>query len=122
MEVARIRSILDRHGARFLSRIAGAEEGRLAGFTGVGLAEHVSGLFAAKEAVLKALGTGAAHGLTFRDVIILSALGGRPQVRLVGAAERLASTLGVGHVHLSITHERGHAAAVAILERSGRAR
>ena len=116
VEVARIRGALTRHGERFLGRIAGPEEGRLSGPTGTGHAEHVAGLFAAKEAVLKALGTGAAEGLTFRDVIITKGPGGRPSVLLAGEARRRADALGVMRIHLSITHERGHAAAMAVLE------
>jgi holo-[acyl-carrier protein] synthase len=125
VDVTRIRGALERHGGRFLDRIAGAGEGRLARPPGASAAtdmlapafvEHVAGLFAAKEAVLKALGTGAAEGLAFRDVIVESSPSGRPTIRLQGGAARLAQELGVARVLLSITHERGYAAAVAVLE------
>jgi holo-[acyl-carrier protein] synthase len=120
VEISRIRAALDRHGERFLARIAGEHEGRLAeAHRGSAFAEHVAGLFAAKEAVLKALGTGAAVGAALRDVIVERGEHGQPTVRLVGGAARHAEARGVAHVHLSITHERGHAAAVAILERAG---
>jgi holo-[acyl-carrier protein] synthase len=117
VEISRIRAALDRHGERFLARIAGEYEGRLADAQrGTAFAEHVAGLFAAKEAVLKALGTGAAVGAALRDVIVERGAHGQPTVRLVGGAARHAEERGVARIHLSITHERGHAAAVAILE------
>jgi holo-[acyl-carrier protein] synthase len=78
--------------------------------------QHVGGLFAAKEAVLKALGTGWSGGVWFRDVEIVRAAAGGPTVRLHDGALRRAQALGVERVHVSITHERGHAAAVAVLE------
>ena len=130
VEVTRIRRALERHGPRFLARIAARDEGRLARLAPpsdppgeqealavtAALAEHVAGLFAAKEAVLKALGTGAAHGVAFRDVIVESANAGVPRVRLAGGATARAEALGVRRVLISITHERGYAAAVAVLE------
>ena len=73
------------------------------------------GLFAAKEAVLKALGTGWGSGAWFRDVEIVRAPGAGPTVRLHDGALRRAREMGVARVHVSITHERGHAAAVAVL-------
>ena len=118
VEVARIRQALDRHGERFRDRIVGDEEIRSR--AGNLRAESLAGLFAAKEAVLKALGTGWAHGLAFRQVVVLREPSGAPLVQLEGAAAARATRLGVERVHLSITHDGGVAAAVAVLEGTAR--
>jgi holo-[acyl-carrier protein] synthase len=113
VEVARISRLIERHGERALSRICndGEADRRRASFD-----QHVSGLFAAKEAVLKALGTGWAQGTSFRQVEVVRAPGGAPGVRLHDVAAARASAMGVGRIHLSITHERAYAVAVAVLE------
>ena len=116
VEVARIKALLERHEERFLSRVCRPGEAKK-GVSAEAWAQHVGGLFAAKEAVLKALGTGWARGVTFRDVEVLHTSSGSPAIRLHGEAQRRARALGANSVHLSITHERFHAAAVAILER-----
>jgi holo-[acyl-carrier protein] synthase len=115
VELERLAAILARHGDRFLERIC--RPGEVAPRRAAdALIQHVGGLFAAKEAVLKALGTGWGAGAWFRDVEILRAPGTGPAVRLHDGALRRAQAMGVARVHLSITHERGHAAAVAVLE------
>jgi holo-[acyl-carrier protein] synthase len=115
VELARLGEILGRHPHRFLERICRpGEVARQAGTAA--FVQHVGGLFAAKEAVLKALGTGWGQGATFRDVEIVRAAGEGPRVQLHDGALRRARVLGVGQVHVTITHERGHAAAVAVLE------
>lgn len=111
VELERIAALLDRHGARFVERFCTAEERR-----GGERVSRLAGLFAAKEAVLKALGTGWAEGLGLKQVEVLPDRRGAPRVRLHGAARDRASALGAASVHLSITHERHYAAAVAILE------
>jgi holo-[acyl-carrier protein] synthase len=115
VELERLAAILARHGDRFLERICRPGEVAPRRATDA-LIQHVGGLFAAKEAVLKALGTGWGSGAWFRDVEILRAPGAGPAVRLHDGALRRAQVMGVARVHLSITHERGHAAAVAVLE------
>ena len=115
VELARLSEVLERHGRRFVERICRA--GEVAERVGpTALVQHVGGLFAAKEAVLKALGTGWGQGAAFRDVEIVREPGAGPTVRLHDGALRRARDLGVARVHVSITHERGHAAAVAVLE------
>jgi holo-[acyl-carrier protein] synthase len=116
VELARLGAVLSRHGERFLERVCRpGEVTRRA--DGDAMVQHVGGLFAAKEAVLKALGTGWGSGAWFRDVEIVRDSGRAPTVRLHDGALRRARELGVGRVHVSITHERGHAAAIAVLER-----
>lgn len=115
VEVGRIAGLLERHGERFVARITRPEEVRRAPDSPV-YAEHVSGLFAAKEAVLKALGTGWSQGLAPRDVEVSRMAEGGPSVRLHGRAHELAARRGIVAIHLSITHERSVAVAFAVLE------
>ena len=113
VELERIAEALRRHGDRFVQRYCTEAERR-----GGERLSRLGGLFAAKEAVLKALGTGWAAGLGFRQVEVLADRLGAPRVTLHGAARQRAESLGTRAVHLSITHERRYAAAVAILEGS----
>lgn len=118
VDVGRIAAALERHGEHFLERLCREGEVRLSPHAAA-LPQHVAGLFAAKEAVLKALGTGWAEGLGFRQVEILRADGGCPDVRLHGRAAARAAALGATSIRISITHDRTHAAAVALLEGDG---
>lgn len=79
-------------------------------------AQALGARFAAKEAFLKALGTGWAEGIAFLQVEVVSVDGGRPAVRLAGRAADQAQALGVQRVHLSLAHDAGLAAAVVVLE------
>lgn len=72
--------------------------------------------FAAKEACLKALGTGWAGGLGFRQVEVVREASGSPTLRLHGAAAARAASLGVRRIHVSLTHQATAAAAVVLLE------
>jgi holo-[acyl-carrier protein] synthase len=76
--------------------------------------ERLAGRFAAKEAVLKALGTGFGAGVAFTDVMIHRAPGSAPEVRLAGGAANAAAALGVTAWRLSITHAGGMAMASAL--------
>lgn len=76
--------------------------------------ERLAGRFAAKEAVLKALGTGFGAGVAFSDVIIHRAAGAPPQVRLTGGAAKVAIELGIAEWRLSISHTGAMAVASAI--------
>ena len=78
---------------------------------GVGRTERLAGRFAAKEAVLKAIGTGFGAGVAFTDVTIQRAPGAAPEVRLSGVAARAAAALGVTTWRLSISHAGGMAMA-----------
>jgi holo-[acyl-carrier protein] synthase len=114
VELERIGRLYERHGARFVARFCASGEAQPR--HGTALIEHLGGLFAAKEAVLKALGTGWAQGLGFRQVEVVRNSSGAPAIRLHGAASQRAERLGVLHSHLTITHERAYAAAFAVLE------
>lgn len=77
--------------------------------------ETLAGLFSAKEAVSKALGTGF-RGFSFLDIEILANELGKPEVTLYGGAKRLSEDLGIKHIHVSISHSRSHATAFVIAE------
>lgn len=76
--------------------------------------ERIAGRFAAKEAVLKALGTGFGNGVAFSDVVILRAAGEPPEIRLTGGAAKAAAVKGITGWHLSISYAGGMAIASAI--------
>ncbi len=75
--------------------------------------EHLAARFAAKEAVLKALGTGLAGGVNMRDVEVVNGAGGRPRLRLVGTARAIADRTGVRSMEISLSHTAGLAIAFA---------
>ena len=101
---------------RFLDRLySPAERARLENLCDKRRHERAAGMFAAKEAVAKALGTGFT-GFGFADVEILSDERGKPVVRLHGGAAEMA---GDAQVHLSISHDGGMAMAFAVIESKG---
>jgi len=77
---------------------------------------YIASRFAAKEATVKALGTGFRDGITVQDIAVQSGLLGKPEITLWGEAAIRAQKLGVERIHLSITHEREYVAAMVILE------
>ena len=121
VEVARVRASVRRSGERFAKRVFTPEEiaycaGRARKF------EHLAARFAAKEATLKALGTGITGWASMREVEVVHNAAGRPEIRLRGGVLRRARSLGVKAAHLSISHTEGVAAAVVILEGGRRKR
>jgi holo-[acyl-carrier protein] synthase len=112
-EVPRVARALERHGDRFLARLFRDGELRRSR-SSPAFAEHVAGLFAAKEAAMKALGTGM-RGVAFREVAVARARGGPPLLALYGRAADRAAALGAGSAHVTISHTRGIAAAVVLL-------
>jgi holo-[acyl-carrier protein] synthase len=77
--------------------------------------EHLAARFAAKEAVFKALGTGLAGGMHWRDVEVVNGASGRPRLRLAGAARLVAGRAGVRSMEISLSHAAGLALAFAAL-------
>ena len=100
--------------AMFTERFFNAEERAYVEARGTAAAQSAAGIFAAKKAALKALGCGIALPLT--DVGVTHDEAGAPRYRLCGEAAAKMAALGGKAMHLSITHEGGMAAAVAILE------
>lgn len=113
VSVNRIEKAYKRRPKRFLQRVFTASEASLfMQRPREGLSAAMAARFAAKEAVLKAIGCGIGPA-ALRDVEILAAGGQKPQVRLTGSAARLAREQGIGDIQVSITHEPPFAAAIA---------
>ena len=111
VEIGRIQAALDRSGERFLNRIFTLEERRLCALR----AWRLAGRFAAKEAVLKAAGTGL-RGFSWQEIEILADKTGAPRVFCHGGFAAALKERAVDKIHLSISHIRDYAVAEAILE------
>jgi holo-[acyl-carrier protein] synthase len=114
-EVPRIRAAVERFGERFLRRVFTPEEARYC-LAKPNAAERLAARFAAKEAGMKAIGTGLRHGITWRDVEVVRLPGQRPNLRFSGRAREFADRLGCKRVHLSLSHTKEQAIAYVILE------
>jgi holo-[acyl-carrier protein] synthase len=114
-EVPRIAASIARFGDRFLHRIFTEGEIRYCDAK-ANRAERYAARFAAKEAAMKAIGTGWNHGVTWRDVEVSRMPGGRPTITFHGKAAEFAAKLGAKHIALSLTHTAQHAIAQVILE------
>ena len=114
-EVDRIEASIRRHGRAFVERIftaaeiAYCEKHR-------NRAERFAGRFAAKEAAMKALGTGWARGVRWVDIEVVREPGGKPTLKLSGASREIAGRLGVKNIALTITHAGNTALAMVIFE------
>ena len=114
VECDRIAAVMDKHPDRFLARIlTPAERTWIERFRIP--TPHIAGRWAAKEAILKALGTGWRGGIAWTDMEILPDPMGRPLVTLSGETARIAAEMGVRRILLSITHIHTHAHASAVL-------
>jgi len=114
-EVDRVRGAIERQGERFLKRLYTAKE-RAYCEKFKNKYERYAGRFAVKEATMKALGTGWSRGVRWVDIEVVRQSGGRPTVTLRGEAAKVASSLGVERVMLSITHTSAQAFAQVIFE------
>lgn len=115
VEIARVRDLHRRRGNRFCHRVFTAGEADAC----LGRADPAPGLaarFAAKEAAMKALGTGWGEGVGWQDLEVVSSPGRPPRLELHRGAAARAASLGVRCSHLSLTHDGGVAAAVVVLE------
>lgn len=112
-DIARMERLLQ--DGRFLSRFFSAEEQSYVSAKGVSSAQTAAGIYAAKEALTKALGRGIVSG-QLADICVLHDEYGAPYYELRGTYAALAAQRGVRRVHLSISHDGGVAAAVAIAE------
>jgi holo-[acyl-carrier protein] synthase len=114
-EVPRIAASIERFGGRFLRRVFTAGEIRYCQ-SKANHAERYAARFAAKEAAMKALGTGWSRGVRWRDIEVHREPGGRPTILFHGKAAEFAEKLGAQHVALSLSHTREQAIAQVILE------
>ena len=106
---------MERFGERFLRRVFTPEEIRYS-TSKANAAERLAARFAAKEAGMKALGTGLRHGITWQDMEVVRQPGKRPELRYSGKAAEFAAGLGCKRVHLSLTHTAKQAMAFVVLE------
>jgi holo-[acyl-carrier protein] synthase len=113
VECLRIAQIIERHGDIFINRVYTAHEVEYC--RGRKLAtQHFAGRWAAKEAVMKALGTGWRRGIQWRDIEVRNDSSGKPVVALRAGARDLVESLGISEMWISISHCRSHATAFAV--------
>jgi holo-[acyl-carrier protein] synthase len=118
VEIARVRRVMDRWQDRFLRRVFTDEE--LAYALGRhDPAEHLAARFAAKEATLKALGTGLSMGVRWREMEVRRARGQAPTLALSGRTAALGEARGVRRLHVSLSHDAGLAVAQVLAEGEG---
>ncbi len=115
IECLRIAQMIERHGEIFIRRIYTEHEIRYCS-TKKAATQHYAGRWAAKEAVLKALGTGWIRGISWRDIEVRNKTGGAPTIALCGGAREVFEQSGIHKMHISISHCRSHATAYAIAE------
>jgi len=113
VECLRVAKMIERHGELFLTRVFTTHEIEYC-TARKAATQHYAGRFAAKEAVLKALGTGWTRGIHWRDIEVRNEMGGRPRIALAGAARELCAKLGIVEMQISISHCRTHATAFAV--------
>lgn len=115
IELARIGRVYRRYPERFLERIFAPEE-RAYALRYKDPIPRLAARFAAKEAAMKALGTGWNFGVRWKDIVVVNDRSGRPELELHGKAKTLFEQLPGERIHLSITHDREHATAIVIFE------
>ena len=114
VETSRIRQLHEQHGRHFLDRIFTSAEQEYCSANPKRYFEHLAGRFAAKEAVLKVLGTGWRGGISWTDIEISKNPSGQPGVVLSGECAKIARKLGITQWQLSLSHIETHATASAI--------
>jgi len=114
-EIDRIGAAIKRHGPAFLERIYTAREIAYCE-SHRNRFERYAARFAAKEAAMKALGTGWRHGVRWRDIEVARDPSGKPALRMEGVAREIADRLGVKNIALTITHSGNLALAQVVFE------
>jgi holo-[acyl-carrier protein] synthase len=114
-EVDRVRAAIERYGLRFLERIYTAAEIAYAERK-ANRYERYAARFAAKEAAMKAIGTGWRRGVRWKDFEVANLPSGRPTLQLHGTAATIAASMQVRHIALSLTHTALQGVAIVILE------
>lgn len=113
VSIPRMRAALARYRERLCGRLYTPEE-RAEGERRPAPEVHYASRFAAKEAVLKALGTGWGSGVGWREIEVVGSHGKAPAVRLSGRARLVAEEKGIRHIHLSLSHEGDYALAFVV--------
>ena len=114
-QIERVRGLIERRGERAVQRLFTAGERAYCERKKDKFASY-AGRFAVKEAVMKLLGTGWARGVRWVDIEVARAPGEAPRVLLHGETARIAQRKGIARIHITITHDAGIAAAVAVAE------
>lgn len=112
IECHRIAQMIEKHEEQFLTRVFTRREVAYCS-SRKAATQHYAGRWAAKEAVLKVLGTGWSRGIQWTDVEVCNDEGGRPSIRLDGQAAKIAEDLGIKEMLISISHCRTYAVAFA---------
>ena len=119
VDCPRIEAMIERHGERFVERVFTAAEQAYAEAKKNKI-EKLAGRFAAKEAILKLMGTGWRGKIAWTDIEIRNNTAGQPEVTLYGQVKKIAGKLEIKHISVSITHTANFAiaSAVALTEKS----
>jgi holo-[acyl-carrier protein] synthase len=115
VECLRIASMIERHGELFITRVFTDHEIEYCSARKAAT-QHYAGRWAAKEAVLKALGTGWRRGISWRDIEIRNDQSGAPTVKLRGGARDVMQKARIGRMHVTISHCRSFAVAYVVAE------
>lgn len=112
VECSRIGSMIEKHDSLFIERVYTKREieycsGRKSSV------QHFAGRWAAKEAILKSMGTGWAKGIAWTDIEVTNAMGGKPSVELHDAGKEWCDKLGIEEILISISHCNSYATAFA---------
>ena len=113
VDCPRIEKMIKRHGKRFLERVFTATEQAYAQ-SNKNRIEKLAGRFAAKEAILKLMGTGWRGKIAWTDIEVVNNLVGQPEVTLSGEVKKIADKLGIKYISVSITHTANFAIASAV--------
>jgi len=113
VDCPRIEEMVERHGERFINRVFTAAEQAYAE-ANKNKVEKLAGRFAAKEAVLKLMGTGWRGKIAWTDIEVVNNTAGQPEVTLSGEVKKLADNLGIKHISVSITHTANFVIASAV--------
>jgi len=113
VDFPRIEDMINRHNERFISRVFTAAEQAYAD-SNKNRIEKYAGRFAAKEAVLKLIGTGWRGKIAWTDIEVVNSPSGQPQVNLDGEVKIIADKMGITQISISITHTANFAIASAV--------
>lgn len=116
VDIHRIAALRERHGEKITGLIFRPAETEFC-LARAKPDEALAARFAAKEAVMKALGTGWTNGVSFMGIEIVTAVDGRPEILLHGKTKEVAENLGAGNIHVSLSHAETMAIAQVIIEK-----
>ena len=113
VEISRIGQMIERHGDTFLNRVFTDQENEYCG-TKKNKEQHYAGRWAAKEAVMKTLGTGFVKGIGWKEIEVVNLKSGKPTIVISGGVEQYAGEMGIKEILITISHSREFATATAI--------